>query len=234
MARRSALVYILISFLLIYIQNIKKVKVSSLFIIALLLIGFSFSFGYLGNAKAGLEDDYATTYMGANETFEEAGVSNEHYITYLYVCSPLANFQLTLQRKDYNHSFWDLVVAEYVPDYLANKIVNYFEIKMKGRSLEKVIDVLNVGTYFSGGYMYYGWLGVIFHSIFIVFYALIIYFFYPKQNPYHTTINAFLCSLFLMALFANVFRIFINWMVFIFPLLLIFYDRIKKPKIKLY
>lgn len=227
MARRAALVYVFLGFLFMYVQKIKSVKVLSLVVIIILIVGFSSLFGYLGNAKAGLDDDHATTYMGASDNFYKTGVANVHYITYLYVCSPIANFQLTINKKDYKDSFGALIVGNYIPDFIANKITNLLDIQWENRDIEMVIDVLNVGTYFVGGYVTYGWLGVAVSCLFMIFFAFSIYFLYPKNSPYQPTVNAFLCAIFLMALFANVFRLSAVCFVFIIPLFINFVNRIK-------
>jgi oligosaccharide repeat unit polymerase len=233
MARRAALVYVFLGFLFVFIQKINRIKIFSLVIIVSLLVGFSSFFGYLGNTKSGLDNDHATTYMGASDKFYNSGVANVHYITYLYVCSPIANFQLTINKKDYKDSFSALIMSNYVPDFIANKVTNIFAIKWEDREIEMVIDVLNVGTYFVGGYITYGWLGVVVSSFFMIFFAFSIYFLYPKSSPYHATVNAFLCAIFLMALFANVFRLAAVCFVFIIPLFLNFLNRIKFPTIRL-
>lgn len=233
MARRAALVYVFLGFLFIYIQKIKRIKIITLMLVIVLIAGFSSLFGYLGNVKAGLDDNHTTTYMGASEKFFDSGVANVHYMTYLYVCSPIANFQLTINKKDYKDSFGALIMQNYVPDFIANKVTNLFDIKWESREIEMVMGVLNVGTYFIGGYVTYGWLGVLCSSIFMILYAFFIYFLYPKRSPYHATVNAFLCAIFLMALFSNIFRLSIICFVFIIPLFLNILNRIKIPTIKI-
>lgn len=227
MARRATLVYVFVSILFVYIQKIKYVKKSSLILIFFLVLGFSSFFGYLGNMKAGLEDDYTTTYMGASDKFYQSGVPNLHYITYLYVCSPIANFQLTLNAENNNYSFLNMIVGEFTPDFIANKITNFFNLTYNGGSMEKVMEVLNVGTYFSGPYMTYGWLGVLFSVFYMIMFALTILFAYKKKSQYQVTLNAFLCSIFLMALFSNVFRLSMVCFVFLMPIFLNYIDRIK-------
>lgn len=232
MARRAALVYVFISIILIYLHRLKNIKVVTIGLTIVLLIGFCFCFGYLGNAKSGLDASYIPNNMGASDSFKTSLIPNEFYNTYLYICTPLANFQLTVDHGFYDSSGVDLVLQEYVPDFISNKLHSLFDIERSNREMQKVMEVLNVGTYFVGGMMYYGWIGVFLHCIYITVLAICIYLAYPNTNPYHVTINAFLCSLFLMAIFSNVFRIFINWLVFLIPIFPLLWDRVSKPKIK--
>lgn len=231
MARRSALVYVFISFLLIYTQKKQSIRKRSILIIVVLVFCFSWLFGFLGNMKTGLDDNHTTQHMGATENFYKSGVSNVHYITYLYVCSPIANFQLTINKKDYNNSFGALVLGQFTPDFVANKIINLFSINFEIEEMETVISVLNVGTFFSGTYIAFGWLGIIFSVFYMVLFAFSIYFIYPKGSPYQVSINAFLCSIFLTALFSNTFRLGPVWFVFLTPLFLNFINRIKMLKV---
>lgn len=227
MARRSAMVYVFISFLLIYIQKIHLVKKRSILMILLLVFGFSSLFGYLGNMKTGLDDDHTTTHMGATDKFYKSGVSNVHYITYLYVCSPIANFQLTINKKDYTHSYEALVVGQFMPDFVANKLINLLGLNFEVGEMQLVMSVLNVGTFFAGTYIAFGWLGVLLSVLYMSFFALSVYWVYPKSSPYHVTLNAFLCSIFLTALFSNTFRLGPVCFVFMTPIFLNFINRIR-------
>jgi oligosaccharide repeat unit polymerase len=227
MARRSVLVYVFISFLLIYVQKQDRIKKRSILLILLVVCSFSWLFGYLGNMKTGLDSDHTTTHMGATQNFYNSGVSNEHYITYLYVCSPIANFQLTINKKDYNHSFGALILGQFTPDFVANKINSLFGFDFQVGEMQLVMSVLNVGTFFAGTYIAFGWLGIILGVIYMILFAFCIYFIYPKKSPYQVTINAFLCSIFLTALFSNTFRLGPVWFVFFTPLVLNFIHRIR-------
>lgn len=227
MARRSAMVYVFISFLLIYIQKKQLVKKRSILMILLLVFGFSSLFGYLGNVKSGLDDNHAVTHMGASDSFFKSGVSNVHYITYLYVCSPIANYQLTINKKNYDHSFGALVIGEFMPDFISNKIIHYFDLKFRVGEMQQVMSVLNVGTFFSGAYIAYGWLGVLLSVFFMILFSFIVYWINPKSSSYHVTINSFLCSIFLMALFSNTFRLGSVCFVFLIPVFLNFINRVK-------
>jgi hypothetical protein len=90
----------------------------------LLLIGFSFRPVILN--KSWLEDDYAT-HVKQTKPLKEAGVSNEHYITALYVCSLLANLphykeKITIILLGFSSSFTCQII-------LQTKIVNYLRLK---------------------------------------------------------------------------------------------------------
>lgn len=227
MARRSVLTYVIISNIYVFILYKKNISLKKIFFIVVLLLIFTYFFGFISTYKSGIDDDFIVNNMGATRTFYNLNIPNEYYNAYLYLCSPIANFYETYINSNYDLTFGNLILNEYIPDYFSNILYDTFNISYSAKGMSRVSDTLNVGTYFVGGYLYFGIIGIFLNLLYLIFFSFLVFKKLDKSNPYHITIVAFLCSLFAMCIFSNVFRILINVFVFIIPLFLQFNIRKK-------
>jgi hypothetical protein len=96
--RRSTIVWIITSssfLFLLYKQKINLIIISA----ALICIPFfSYGFGLYGNTRSSLTKSKVLNELGASDLFKGSEISHNHYMTYLYVSSPLANLQKNINE----------------------------------------------------------------------------------------------------------------------------------------
>ena len=91
--RRSAAIWIITSSVFLYLLYKHRVSILTIGIFLFCLPIFSYSFGVYGAKRSDLKKQYVINDLGASDAFVKSGISHNHYLTYLYTSSPLANLQ---------------------------------------------------------------------------------------------------------------------------------------------
>lgn len=159
--------FIALAFLHFYYSNL---TLKSFLRIIVIVVIFIFVFGQLGNLRSsassayGSVDDLILKIGGANENFEQSNLPNEAFWFYIYLSSPLANFQNTLSDVKPRNDYADFLIQEIIPDFVSKRI--YPDQDYESGSL--ITPELTVSTAYSRGYMSMGWPGVYFQFGFFV------------------------------------------------------------------
>jgi len=106
--RRSTIIWILTSSSFLFLMYRKRISLLVLIAGIICLPLFSFLFGIYGNARSNLTKTFVLNDLGASDVFKNSGISYNHYATYLYVSSPLANLQENIDRRDVKLNDGDL------------------------------------------------------------------------------------------------------------------------------
>ena len=179
---RSIIVFGLLTSVFIYIHFIGKVKrKTQVWLVVLSLIGLFF-FGVIGNLRTG--EEYLYTQTKASSDFMESSIPKEYYWTYLYVASPLANFQNTVNNKEIkDYDFTGYVFYENIPKIISKNFG--YRLGIEKRDMERIVSWLTVGTTYAKSYSYLGWNGpyLLFFSSLAVY--LLIFFMVPRKSNYH-------------------------------------------------
>jgi oligosaccharide repeat unit polymerase len=197
---RSIIVFGLLTSLFIFLRYVDKVKFKTklkLLTIAMLAL---FLFGVVGNLRSG--GDYIYTQSNATEEFMESFIPEEYYWTYLYVASPLANFQNTINKKVvYKFDFKGFVFYENLPKIISKNLGEPLGIKRK--DLVRIVPWLTVGTTYARSYSYLKWGGpyLLFLSSIIIYISVILL--VPKRSSYHVTMISVLSVIVLLNIFTN-------------------------------
>ncbi len=197
---RSIIVFGLITSLFIYLHFIGKVQLRNkikLLIIALIALFF---FGVVGNLRSG--GDYIYVQSKATEDFMESPIPHEYYWTYLYVASPLANFQNTVNKKvvdEYDLS--GFIFYENLPRIISKNLGGPLNIERK--DLVRIVPWLTVGTTYARAYSYLEWGGpyLLFLSNIVIY--LLVLFLVPRKSSYHITTISVLSVIVLLNIFTN-------------------------------
>lgn len=91
--RRSTIVWIITSLSFLFLLYKRKINLLVIISGIISIIFFSYLFGLYGNVRSNLTEEMVLNNLGASETFKNSGINYNHYMTYLYVSSPLANLQ---------------------------------------------------------------------------------------------------------------------------------------------
>lgn len=198
---RSILMLGLLTSVFIYIHYSKKLRFGNQ--VKLIVLGgvALYLFGVLGNLRSG--GDYIYEQSKATEKFMESSIPKEFYWTYLYVASPLANFQNTVNRtKKVEKDFVGFIFYENLPQIISKNFGSTFNIPQ--RDLVRLIPWLTVGTTYAKSISYLGWLGpYLLFILNLLVYLLIIMFMVPKRSNYHITTISILSVIILLNIFAN-------------------------------
>jgi len=198
---RSIMVLGVLTSLFIYLHFAGKVRLVNKIKLGILGLVGLFLFGVIGNLRSGGE--YIYTQSEATEKFMESSIPKEYYWTYLYVASPLANFQNTVNKsnvKDYD--FAGFVFYENLPRIISKNLGT--PLQLTQRDLLRITPWLTVGTTYAKSYSYIEWFGpyLLFLSNLLI-YLVVIVFLVPRKSSYHITTIAILSVIVLLNIFSN-------------------------------
>jgi oligosaccharide repeat unit polymerase len=169
--RRASVVWISISSVLLYILYKRKIRVISLLIIVLCIPFFSLLFGSYGNFRSKLDKDYILNDLGASSSFSGSGLSHNHYMTYVYETSPLANLQKNIDEgKGFlnNGNIQEFVFYSIMPQSVTLRLEKLIPLKSPVSLL--VHPHLIVGTFFMIAFHSLGWAGMILMLLYLLLY----------------------------------------------------------------
>ena len=192
----------LLTSLFIYLHYVDRVKIKNKIKLAISVIVGLFLFGVIGNLRSG--GDYIYIQSQATEEFMESSIPKEFYWTYLYVASPLANFQNTVNKSHVeDYDFLGFIFYENLPQIISKNLGA--SLHLEQRDLVRIVPWLTVGTTYAKSFSYLGWFGpylLFLGNLFI--YLVVIFFLVPKKSNYHVTTIAVLSVIVLLNIFSNI------------------------------
>ena len=214
---RGMLMMILMNCLWVFLIYFgKKIKVR--YILALIPIGLVglFAFGVMGNAR--LNTSYqngknmfdSTTFLNigkASDSFDNSGIPDEFFWTYVYATSPLANLQKNISANNTESQLGvrqlnGFVFNDIIPDFIGKRISegkNYKPIKTL-----QVTQELNVSSAFIGPFKWLGWLGMLLYCLILVSIAIVYILLLHKISSQFFVVGlATVNTVFLFSFFAN-------------------------------
>jgi oligosaccharide repeat unit polymerase len=154
---------------------------SIIFIVLMLFI-----FGVLGELRSEGSSKKNKTQPSGNiiyeiaspsSKFDSAGLSEYFLWPYIYIVSPLGNFNnLVDTRYEFNQDFYRYLVVNYSPNFVQKYLL---ENLSKDKS-DLVVDVFNTYTAFGNSYQEFGWYGVF---LYVIGVHLFIYFLILFSKP---------------------------------------------------
>jgi hypothetical protein len=219
--RRSTIVWILLSSSFMYLIYTKQVRLIIITAALVLFPLFSFGFGLYGNWRSNISKSKALNDLGASTIFIKSGISYNHYMTYLYITSPLANLQKNvnesygfLNRGDLKNFFFYCIN----PVSLTLRLEK--PLKLSPPDCPLIIPALIVGSYFMISFFTMGWPGMIFLLLFLFCFIVLCLFIIKRWNTFTTSTFAILSATVSLLIFSNFLnRLDIILMLFIYPVL---------------
>lgn len=158
----------------------------------LMIIGmiFLYIFGVLGNIRSNKDyyignditnSDYIMMVGDASERFRESIIPKPFYWGYIYITSPLANLEKTIQNNNRVQTFTfdnitQFLVHSILPDFVSN------DLNIESQKADLITPSLTVSTFYSQGYLSLGWTGM----ILLFLYWLIVVVIYRLIVPYNS------------------------------------------------
>lgn len=202
---RSYIVFCVLNFLFLFILY-KKISFKKIIKIAGSALLLMYIFGLAGDlrtkAQTGDENFSVENIMGATEAdsvFYEQQYLAPLYWAYLYISSPMANFQKTIndfENHQENSGGLKFVVYEVLPDVVGKRVATLFGLEEENSPLSRIIDFLTVGTIFADSFVFINWFGPIIMLIFMFFTPLIFLQLCPKNSLFY--IQTSICTILLV------------------------------------
>lgn len=222
---RGLIFLTVIGCLLIYVMS-KPFTLKFLLKIAVIVISVLYVFGVLGNLRIGQEGVKITTIGQSSESFDNSGIPAEFFWSYIYISSPLANWEYNLEDKGIEqlsfNAVKNLYIQEIIPHFISNKIVTDDE----QTEPNLMTDALNVCSVYTSSYLLAGWFGVGLMSIYIFVFTFVILLCVPVKSEYFVVLITILNILMIGNVFDNMMNYVLSYTIF-FPIFFSLKSRIK-------
>lgn len=201
---RGGLLITLLSWAFCYVAKTKRIDFKKAATIAVLTIASIYGFGIVGNLRtdADQESDIILTIGQASQKFKDAGIPNSFFWGYVYLSSPLANLQNTINDSNLHSRdpVAEFIIGELLPDFVSKRLWDVFEINKS--SVTRVTEELTASTIYTRSYASLGWPGPAF--MYLALSTLIgLYVFAIKNNPFKLPALALLNTLVFFCIFDN-------------------------------
>lgn len=231
--RRSTIVWIFTSSSFLYLLNRKKISLLILSVCIICIPLLSYCFGLYGNTRSKLSKSYVLNDLRASDAFKYSGISRNHYMTYLYVSSPLANLQKNIYEGDgflNRGDFKDFSFYCLIPESLTNRLEKSLNLNKPVCNL--ITPDLIVGSYFMVSFYTLGWGGMIVMFLYLFVFILIVLYVLRKWSTFGMETLSLLSATVSLLIFSNFLnRLDMILMLFVYPVLfhLIFTGSYKIP-----
>jgi hypothetical protein len=217
--RRSTMVWILTSSSFLYLLQKQKIKLLILVTAIVCIPVLSYCFGLYGNKRSNLNESYVINDLGASESFKHSGISYNHYITYLYLSSPLANLQKNVDNGNgflNNRDFKAFFFYSLLPQSFTLRLEKTLKLIPPECSL--IIPDLIAGSFFLIGFFTLGWLGMALMLIYLFAIILLCLFLLKKCDTFSVSTYSILVTAVSLMIFSNFLnRLDVILMLFVYP-----------------
>lgn len=182
----------------------RKIKIKHLLATGTLILLAMYLFGSSGDTRISGGETTILGMGGATDNFLQSSVPDEYFWSYIYISSPLANFQLNVDSQDYlnnNIPFHTFILAEIVPGFISKYILEIYDMTEAQPAL--IAPPFTVGTMYSKAFSYSNWLGP---TIIFSYFIILIFSFMKvvsKKNPFFVSGIAILCAMSFLNTFSN-------------------------------
>ena len=219
--RRSSIIWIITSSTFLFLLYKKKV---SLLIITAGIISIpllSYCFGLYGNARSKLSKSFVLNELGASDAFKNSGISYNHYMTYLYVSSPLANLQENINKRGEEvkkGDARDFLFYCLIPETFTIRLEKPLHLSPPVCNL--ITPELIAGSIFMVSFYTLGWYGMIIMFFYLFIFILLGSYVNRKWNTFGLEAFSLLSATVSLSIFSNFLnRLDVIMMLFIYPVL---------------
>lgn len=210
---RGMLMINITSSVFVYLQYVRVISFRKLFLLSIFFTIILYAFGVLGNLRSSHDNGtkYSSTHIlsavKANEKFVNSRIPSEFIWSYLYISSPLANFQHNvdknygLEQTPYNLILF--VNNEFIFDFISkriNKLINAERVNCL-----RFVDSMTVASVYTNSFIYFQWTGLALMAIFILCVPILYLGLIRRRNEFYVTGTAILGSLYFFLIFDNMF-----------------------------
>jgi hypothetical protein len=230
--RRSTIVWIFVSSTFLVLLFYCRVYLIAILAVIIAVPILSYGFGLFGNIRSNLTRSQVLNDLGASSKFIKSGLSHNHYITYLYVSSPLANLQENINKGSEilnNRNLKSFCFYCLVPESMTKRLEK--KLKLTKPDCYLINENLIVGTFFLLSFYTMGWLGMIVMLLFLLAFLILGLCIIKRWNTFNlTTFTLFTAtsSLLIFTNFLN--RLDIILLLFVYPIIFHFIIKLTGDK----
>jgi hypothetical protein len=219
--RRSSVIWIIASSLFLLIMYKKRISLLFIAVAIICLPILSYSFGAYGNFRSKLSKSYVMNELRTSQNFKSSNISHYHYMTYLYVSSPLANLQENIdkrsgaiQKMDFTSFFFYCILPESFTLRLEKPL------KLSPPICYLITPELIAGSFLMVAFFTLGWAGIIFMFIYLTVFIIACLILISKINTFRSITISLLATTVSLLIFSNFLnRLDVILMLFVYPVL---------------
>jgi len=219
--RRSSVIWIITSSLFLLVMYKKRISLLLIAIGLICLPILSYSFGAYGNFRSQLSKAFVINELGSSENFKNSNISHNHYMTYLYVSSPLANLQENIdktsgaiKKMDFKSFFFYCLMPESFTLRLEKPL------KLSPPICYLINPELITGSFLMVAFFTLGWAGMIFMFLYLAIFIIACLILINKMNTFRSVTISLLATTVSLLIFSNFLnRMDVLLMLFVYPVL---------------
>lgn len=219
--RRSTIMWIITSSSFLFLLLKRKISLFTLIAGITCIPLLSYCFGLYGNTRSNLSQAYIINDLGASDSFKRSGMSQNHYMTYLYVSSPLANLQKNINKSVgffNSENFKDFLFYCLIPQSFTIRLEK--SLNLTPPECYLITPDLIVGTFLMVSFFTFGWMGMFIMLLFLFSFIFICKMIIEKIETFGTTTFCILCTTVSLSVFSNFMnRLDVILMLFFYPVL---------------
>jgi hypothetical protein len=219
----------------------------TLVVLSLVGIIFLYAFGIFGNIRSNKQRDVSNRYLNsdyimmvgdASDNFRDSYIPKPFFWGYIYISSPLANLQETM-NYDYenginSNSILKFINSSIIPDFISKRIDAMAGLEYEAP--KRITPELTVSTLYSPAYLELGWLGMVLLYLFFMTVVIIYRVLLDEGSSFFISGIAILNTITMFNFFNNMFVFTGLSFQLVYPIILgILYERgyFKKLKIRI-
>jgi hypothetical protein len=219
--RRATIVWIVISTSLLYILYKKKINFSVIVLAILLIPLGSYCFGLYGNTRSKLSRSFVMNDLGASEAFKKSGISYNHYMTYLYISSPLANLQKNIDQNNAVNNpggIKDFLFYAIIPESFTLRLER--PLHLVPPSCYLISPNLIVGSLYMVSFYTLGWFGMTITFLYLFIIILLCQYVSRRWSTFESEALSVLCTTVSLLIFSNFLnRLDVILLLFVYPVI---------------
>ncbi len=219
--RRSTIMWIFTSSSFLYLIYKQRIRLIPILVCILSIPLLSFCFGLYGNSRSNLSKAIIINDLGPSDAFKNSGISVNHYMTYLYISSPLANLQKNIDNGEgiFNRGeIKNFLLYSIIPQSVTIRLEKRLNLTQPVCDL--ITYQLIAGTVFMISFYTMGWPGMVMMLLYSLILMFICLFLIKKWNTFEVTTYTILCTTVSLSIFSNFLnRADVLLMLFVYPVL---------------
>jgi hypothetical protein len=211
---RAMLFFNLTGSLMIYLNWRPTISGRQIFTLGATALVLFYLFGVLGSLRVSRIAGQSYNNENFMETgratrfFRESMVPKEYFWAYVYVSSPLANFQQNINLDPggalNSRRIVSMINSEILPDFISKRITDPLRLAIYQDS--RIPGPFNVSTIYSRAYSYAGWTGILIMATFLAAFPIFFCWVLPPTSRFFVSGWCLLCTMYFFSVYDNTFR----------------------------
>lgn len=202
---RGMVLLILTASLFVFILSLNRISLKAIVGVTASVLFVFYMFGVLGNIRqvGSNSSEYILGTSHATESFRNSVIPKEFIWSYLYISSPLANLQSTVNYGDVFNDWGAFINFELVPDFISKR--TGAALALFKRDVPRIAPWLTVSTLYAKSFVFAGWPGIIAMYLYFVTTTFMYIMLLRKRGKFYVTGLALINTLVLYNTFDNMY-----------------------------